>query len=248
MKANPPGPGAYRYEAAGLRWLAAAGPDAAPVVEVVSVSDTTLELERLERGPSDLVAGRTFGARLAVTHDAGAPTFGAVPPHWTEGLWIGVEPMPAGTSPSWGAFYAEFRCLPFLRRARDRGAITAGQAAKIERVCARLAAGVFDDDAPPARIHGDLWAGNVMATPKGLTLIDPAAQGGHRITDLAMLSLFGAPNLSALVKGYERASTHLRPDWRDFVALHQLHPLLVHAAIFGESYGDEATSAAETYL
>ena len=55
----------------------------------------------------------------------------------------------------------------------------------------RCAAGDFDDDDPPARLHGDLWSGNVMWTPTGAVLIDLAAHGGHRETDLAMLALFG---------------------------------------------------------
>ena len=33
-----------------------------------------------------------------------------------------------------------------------------------------------------------------MWTPDGVVLIDPAAHGGHRETDLAMLALFGCPH------------------------------------------------------
>ena len=49
----------------------------------------------------------------------------------------------------------------------------------------------FDDGSAPARLHGDLWAGNLLWTADGGVLIDPAAHGGHRETDLAMLALFG---------------------------------------------------------
>ena len=42
----------------------------------------------------------------------------------------------------------------------------------------------------PARIHGDLWSGNVMWTADSgqseAVLIDPAAHGGHREEDLAI--------------------------------------------------------------
>jgi fructosamine-3-kinase len=55
----------------------------------------------------------------------------------------------------------------------------------------RCAAGDFDNADGPVRLHGDLWTGNVMWTSDGAVLVDPAAHGGQRETDLAMLALFG---------------------------------------------------------
>ena len=107
---------------------------------------------------------------------------------------------------------------------------------------------MYDDDAPPARIHGDLWSGNVLVTAAGFVLIDPAAHGGHRITDLAMLDLFGAPYLDRILSAYESAASWLPPRWRSLIGLHQLHPLLVHAAIFGGGYGARAVAIARHYL
>ena len=78
-------------------------------------------------------------------------------------------------------------------------------------------------------------------------LVDPAAHGGHRETDLAMLTLFGAPHLARLIDAYDEAYP-LGDGWRDRVPLHQLHPLLVHAAVFGGSYGSRAGDAARTLL
>ena len=63
-------------------------------------------------------------------------------------------------------------------------------------------------------------------------VIDPAAHGGHREADLAMLALFGAPHLEAILAAYDEHRP-LAEGWRDRVGLHQLHPLLVHAALFG---------------
>ena len=115
------------------------------------------------------------------------------------------------------------------------------------RVIERLASGVFDDDAPPARIHGDLWSGNVLWSPDGVVLIDPAAHGGHRITDLAMLALFGTPRLARIHAAYAEASDHLPDGWRDLIGLHQLHPLLVHADLFGGSYRSQVVEVARRY-
>lgn len=81
----------------------------------------------------------------------------------------------------------------FERAADDLDATTRDL---IERVMRRCAAGDFDDHHNAARLHGDLWSGNVMWTQTGAVLIDPAAHGGHRETDLAMLALFGCTNLA----------------------------------------------------
>src|SRR6185503_15289651 len=81
---------------------------------------------------------------------------------------------------------------------------------------------------PPARLHGDLWSGNVLWGRDGTAwLIDPAAYGGHREVDLAMLRLFGSPGrhfLDAYEERFPLASGH-----EERVELYQLFPLLVHA-------------------
>jgi len=87
----------------------------------------------------------------------------------------------------------------------------------------------------------------VLWSPVGVVLIDPAAQGGHRITDLAMLALFGAPQLPVILDAYQAASAHLPESWRELIALHQVHPLLVHAQLFGGGYGAQAAAAARRY-
>src|SRR3546814_15923576 len=100
---------------------------------------------------------------------------------------------------------------------------------------------------PPARIHGDLWNGNGLWSSEGVVLIDRAANGGHRETDLAMLDLFGCPFLDVVRGAYDERSP-LRAGWRDRIPVHQLHPLAVHAAGHGRSYGHALTDAARRTL
>lgn len=246
-------------EAAGLRWLATA--DGGPrVVAVHAVDGARLTLERVpDGGRPDASAAASFGAALARMHAAGAAFWGAPPPgsggDGRIGAAVLATPADARTAPAaWGAFYVRCRVLPHLRSAVGRGSVTAAGAAVIERVADRLAAGELDHPQPgllapdaPARLHGDLWSGNVLWDAGGAVLIDPAAHGGHAETDLAMLALFGAPHLGEILAGYDGVSP-LAPGWRDRVALHQLHPLLVHAELFGPSYGRDAVDAARGYL
>jgi fructosamine-3-kinase len=239
-------PGFYAVEAAGLHWLAAAGPGSARVATVIAVDDDQIVLERLEANRPERAAAEQFGQALATTHAAGATAYGQPPDGWTGDGYIGQQPMMLRPTPTWGRFYAEQRMLPYARRARDLGHLSTAAAARVDRVAERLAAGEFDDDRPPARIHGDLWSGNLIFTAGGVVMIDPAAHGGHGLTDLAMLHLFGAPHLATITAAYVEAAG-LFDGWLNLIGLHQLHPLLVHAVSHGPSYGAEAGRIAARY-
>ena len=153
--------------------------------------------------------------------------------------------MPLEASESWGAFYAEQRIRHLLRIGRSQG-LWAEETEVFERVAERLESGEFDDDRPPARIHGDLWAGNVLWTRRGAVLIDPAAHGGHAETDLAMLLLFTAPHIARIIAAYDEAAP-LADGWQERVGLHQLFPIMLHAVIFGGGYVMQSVETARKY-
>jgi fructosamine-3-kinase len=215
-------------------------------VRVQAVDAKQIVLDRLDLASPTSNAADAFGRALARTHAAGAPAFGAPPAGWEGDGFIGRQRMSMRPDERWGRFYAEQRVLPYAREAHDIGHLSSAGLAAVERVADRLRSGDFDDDRPPARIHGDLWSGNLLFTPDGVVVIDPAAHGGHGLTDLAMLHLFGAPELDRISAAYA-AEAALDPDWRDLVGLHQLHPLLVHAVSHGPAYGSEAASVARRY-
>lgn len=235
----------FEAEAAGLAWLADA--HGATVASVIDVKPGHLVIAHIEEVEPTADAARNFGAALAVTHAAGAEAFGAPPDGWEGPLYIGNRQLPVAHETTWGTFYPRDRVLPYLEIAADVGSISARGAQLVRDACALIATGEFDDDEPPARLHGDLWNGNVLWSPDGVVLIDPAAHGGHRETDLAMMALFGCPHLGAILGGYESVLP-LRPLWRERIPLHQLHPLAVHAAGHGPSYGKALADAAEKVL
>ena len=242
VRASPSGlaAGAFAAEANGLRWLAEAA--AVPVPEVLAVGPEALVISMIPPGPSTPEAAFGFGTDLARLHAAGADGFGAPWPGFIASLPLDNTPDAAG----WPQWYAHRRLLPFLTRAVDAGALRPEDARLVEEVIDRIGS-LAGPAEPPSRIHGDCWAGNVLWSGGRGWLIDPAAHGGHRETDLAMLALFGAPDLDRILAGYND-TVPLAAGWRARIPLHQLHPLLVHACLYGASYREQVRSAARAAL
>jgi fructosamine-3-kinase len=234
-------PGEYAAEAAGLRWLAEPGALRTP--RILEVDDRYLALEWIERGRLDTDGVEELGSGLAATHMARAESFGATGELGSAGF--GSLRLSNDPTEDWPTFYAERRLRPLARIARERSALSSNGIEAVERVCDRTAE-LTGPPEPPARLHGDLWSGNVMADTDGRPwLIDPSAYGGHRELDLAMLRLFGAPSERVFDAYEERAP--LAEGWQQRVELYQLLPLLVHALLFGGSYRSAAERTAQRY-
>jgi fructosamine-3-kinase len=233
--ANAP-PGFFEAEARGLRWLAAAA-GGVPVAAVRDVAPGRLVLERLVPVDPTRPHAEELGRGLARTHQTGAPVWGRED---GDGF-VGPLPLPNGPFPSWHELWWQGRVEPYLRQAVDRGELGTQDAAAVERVVAGTA---VPPDPRPSRLHGDLWAGNVVWTARGAVLVDgAAAHGGHREADLAMLALFGLPHLEHVLRAYDE-EWPIAPGWEQRVPFWQLHPLLVHVVLFGGRYAAAVRSAA----
>lgn len=217
-------PGLVAAEAAGLRWLVV--PGGPPVPAVRSSDEATIVVDAVVEGAPTPAGAERFGAALARLHAAGADAFGAAP---SEHVFIGTAPVDVAPTDDWPTFW------------RARTAVLLDRLPGVDRTPFEALGARLGDLVPPttpARVHGDLWAGNVLWAADGTGwLIDPAAHGGHRELDLALLALFGAPELERVLAAYaEAAGAALADGWRDRLPLHQVHTLLFHAIAFGGGY------------
>jgi len=227
-------------EARGLDWLSEA--DALPTAKVVTTSDDNalLVLEWIESAPRSAEFAEKLGRGLAGLHRFGAPGFGFSDPGF-----IGSLPQANEPCECWADFYAYRRIEPLVRRAMDEGSLPAGLAREASRLLTRFDS-LCGPAEEPARLHGDLWGGNVMLGPRGeAVLIDPASYGGHREIDLAMMRLFGGfPELTFDAYANEWP---LAEEAEDRVLFYQLYPLLVHVILFGGGYVDQFAEGLAAY-
>lgn len=229
----------FPSEARDLAWLAETRGLRLP--EVLAAEPDCIVLRWIDPGRPSAEAAVELGQELAITHRAGATSFGR-----TTNGFVARLPLPNAPAPTWAEFFVTRRVLPYLKIAHDRGSLDDMHAATIERAAARIPELVPEE--PPARLHGDLWTGNVLwSHDNHAWAIDPAAYGGHREMDLAMLALFGLPHLERVQQAYDETFP-LAPDWQERQGLHQLFPLLVHACLFGGGYGVRAAQTAARFV
>jgi len=228
-------------EVTGLRWLADADPRPVRVPAVLAHDAEVLVLEWIEQGAPTADTAVALGSGLAALHAAGAPAFGAD----RDGFIGTLVQRNTPTNDDWPTFWFTCRIEPLARQARDRDHLPAAAMPLVERLGTRLAA-IAGAPEPPARLHGDLWSGNVMTGAGGVPwIVDPAAYGGHREVDLAMLHLFGRPE-PATMSAYQEV-TPLTDGWRERLALWQLEPLLTHTVMFGGGYGAQARQVLQRF-
>ncbi|OZG54474.1 fructosamine kinase [Alloscardovia macacae] len=257
--------GFFEAEAKGLLWLKEAENAGGPrVVNVDSWGTDYLDIERISPASATPDAAYAFGRALAHMHDfgSGSVVYGQAPSGYDGQCYFGPlqDPvvMDRGSWDDAATYYAEGRLIPMVSLGISRGLLTRADLSLTEEVCAalpELMGAAAADKA--ARVHGDLWSGNVMWTRTGVNgasleqseavLIDPAAHGGHREEDLSMLSLFGMSFMSDILRGYQ--SVHpLKKGFEERRTLWQLYPIAGHCVFFGGGYVSQYRSMCRDLL
>jgi fructosamine-3-kinase len=247
VKSNLDAPrGMFPAEAKGLKWLKAAGALRLPDVYAVNREDATgqaayLVLEWIEPGQPSANFDERLGQGLAQMHRAFAASFG-----FDTNNFIGSLPQDNRSESGWPEFYWLRRLEPQLKRAVDARKLDAAAVGDFQKLSRHLPQ-VYGVAEPPARLHGDLWSGNLHTDASGMPcLIDPAVYGGHREMDLGMMRLFGG--FSARVFAAYAECYPLLPGFEDRVALSQLYPLLVHVNLFGGGYASSVKKTVARYI
>lgn len=216
-----------------------------PLPRVVHASAHLLALEFIEHD------GRRSPEGEAALADLLADLHDRATGHETLGLErdtrIGPLVQPNGVCDSWAEFYRVHRLEHFGSMACSRGVIDDSTRDGLRRLGERLEGllGPTLDD-PPALLHGDLWAGNILwHAGHPAALIDPAAHRGHPEVELAFIDLMGG-----LGPGFwerYRSRRPLAPGWEHRRAIYRIYPLLVHAILFdGGRVGGYGSSVAQT--
>ena len=247
LKTNQNAPGAmFAAEARGLRFLSEARALRIPRVLAHSAPDERvvpgfLLLELIAPAKRRARFDEELGQGLAAMHRAGAPSFGFAEPNF-----IGRLSQLNHAHETWAEFYRVERLEAQLALADAARRAPSGLRHSFDRLFSKLPELVGESELP-ARLHGDLWGGNLHVDEQGAPcLIDPAVYGGHREMDLAMMRLFGGFServFAAYAEAYPLSAGHA-----ERVALYQLYPLLVHLNLFGGSYASSVQSALSQYL
>ncbi len=232
--------GFFSTEAQGLQWLHQSATVAVPKVLALSDQPALLALEWIETRHNAQPDEVAFGRAIARLHQQDFPVFGRPDKRPTGSL--GLPNLPCA---NWVDFYASCRLLPLARIAHDRHALPDESISQLENIASRLPE-LGGPPEPAALLHGDLWAGNRVIDAGGVSwVVDPAAHGGHREFDLAMMRLFGGFSETCFAAYHE--ANPVADDWQQRIALHQLAPLVVHAIKFGGHYVSAVAAALRQY-
>lgn len=195
---------------------------------VVLQTDHLLATQWVDAGNSHARHFEQLAQNLASQHSVEADTFG-----FDINTYCGDTQQNNTPNPDGFTFFAEQRLLALAAPAFDQGSLARQHLKTLERLCAQLPELIPPQK--PVLLHGDLWAGNFLASSAGhAVLIDPACYWGWAEADLAMTLLFGGFEPS-FYRQYQEAAKP-EPGWQQRASIYNLYHLLNHTLLFGEAY------------
>lgn len=221
-----------------------------PVPQVLFSNPQMLVMEYIDHGARLAAAGERHAADLLAELHGVAPTgVGAGHFGYDHSTTIGGLPQPNPWTASWTTFFAEHRLRAMAERAHGAGRLPTSSYERIRLLADRLDEWILEPEAP-SLVHGDVWTGNVLASPDGARVaafIDPAPAFAHAEVELAFITLF-ATFSSTFFDRYQE----LRPIAPGFFEvrrhIYNLYPLLVHTRLFGGGYADAVAQTLDRFL
>ncbi|MBF0563573.1 MAG: fructosamine kinase family protein, partial [Alphaproteobacteria bacterium] len=167
-----------------LRFLGRLG--VRPVPEVLDEGDDFLLMTCIEAGDDLNAEAQAHAAELlAALHATTADHYGL-----ERDTLIGGLVQPNTPSANWVEFFREHRLLYMAREAARAGRMPERLLSRITQFAARLET-YLDNGGPPALIHGDMWAGNILVRKGRIaSFIDPAIYYADAEIELAFSTLF----------------------------------------------------------
>ncbi|MFT7616844.1 MAG: fructosamine-3-kinase [Planctomycetota bacterium] len=238
VKLDPAGTGGLEVEGRMLTYLS--DHSQLPVPKVIEAKPHILIMSDLggstgARGPAQIEAAEAISAL-----------------HHVRGEQYGLEfDTPIGgliqdnrQTSSWAEFFRDQRLLAMADQALQSGMLPLELYNRIKNFAEDVEDDLVDPN-PPTLIHGDVWAGNILAKPKKLFgFVDPAIYYADPEIELAFINLFST--FSAKFFDVYRSTHELHDDFFDRRQhVYNLYPLLVHVRLFGGGYVEQLSNHLE---
>ena len=148
---------------------------------------------------------------------------------------IGALHQPNPPTEGWIDFFREYRLMHMAEHALMERRLDRDIFRRIAKFAEKLDL-LLEEPEYPSLLHGDVWAGNVLAQGVEITgFLDPAIYYGHPEIELAFINLFstfGHPFYE-----HYRELRGIAPGFFEVrCEIYNLYPLLVHTRLFGASY------------
>jgi fructosamine-3-kinase len=183
-----------------------------------------------------------LGEQLAALHHFSAQAFGL-----EQANYLGSTRQINTWFTNWKDFFGENRLRFQYDLADQNGLLPSPRRQRMERLMGNLERWLGSGSELSSLLHGDLWAGNCIATSRNApVLIDPAVYYGNREAEIAYTELFGG--FDSLFYSAYQSAWPLDSDYNTRRDLYNLYHLLNHLNIFGEAYSYQVDAVLQYYV